>query len=347
MQETAVEAKRREHAGAQKLVLQLDKKAGKRRRDADSQVRLNWQTFRRDKSRMVAKQTRPVESSCRAGANKLALQLDKKAGKRRRDADSQVRLNWHPFRGQKLNDGKANEASGKQLSRWRTQAGPAAGQENRQAQARRRQPGAPCPCLQEAQGPWQRGIMTARGVSRQQGGAGTQKLVLQLEKRAGKHGRDVDSQMCLGLRAPGPLFTQVRGAVAKRAEQRAQGACCCAQAAWTGSGQLSGHQQGAEGRPCVQNPAQEKLRLEIGRARKRAAGCEAAVEQRAAQGAASGERVAKLEADLGAVQQGTAPLVCICCSTAVETLLVSPWVRQGRPCCRSRCTRREPDRTGG
>ena len=39
-QEATVEAKCREHAGAQKLVLQLDKKAGKRRRDADSQARL-------------------------------------------------------------------------------------------------------------------------------------------------------------------------------------------------------------------------------------------------------------------------------------------------------------------
>ena len=54
----------------------------------------------------------------------------------------------------------------------------------------------------------------------------------------------------------------------------------------------------------MQNPAQEKLRLEIGRARKRVATCEKALDSRAAQGAAAGERLAKLEADLEAVQQG-------------------------------------------
>ena len=37
--EATAEAKRKEHAGAQKQALQLEKKAGKRQRDADSQVR--------------------------------------------------------------------------------------------------------------------------------------------------------------------------------------------------------------------------------------------------------------------------------------------------------------------
>ena len=54
----------------------------------------------------------------------------------------------------------------------------------------------------------------------------------------------------------------------------------------------------------VQNPAHEKRRLELGRARKRIAACQRAVDDRAEQGQASVERVAKLEADLAAVQQG-------------------------------------------
>ena len=39
-EEAKAEAKRKEHAGAQKTALQLDKKAGKRQRDADAAVSL-------------------------------------------------------------------------------------------------------------------------------------------------------------------------------------------------------------------------------------------------------------------------------------------------------------------
>ena len=60
----------------------------------------------------------------------------------------------------------------------------------------------------------------------------------------------------------------------------------------------------AEAGVGVQNPTQERLRLEIARMQKRIAGAEKAVSSREAAGEAAQGQITKLEADMAAVQQG-------------------------------------------
>ena len=88
-EEARADTKRKEHAGAQKTALQLDKKAGKRQRDADAAVDLC------DVHILIhvalldvhfsTNGLQPAGQSKHAILQNLALQLDKKAGKRQRD----------------------------------------------------------------------------------------------------------------------------------------------------------------------------------------------------------------------------------------------------------------------